>query len=318
MAKELKTKFDLSVNAYDELFMTDDQRAENRLPKIHSILLSQIVDFPDHPYRVLDDEDMNILKESIQERGLITPVTVRQTDENQYEMISGHRRKRACELLGMDSIDAKVIECSRDEAIVLMVDSNSQRSQMFPTDKGKAYKMKLEAMNRQGERTDRTSTPLGEKLSGKEATSVSQLSHDSDDSATQIQRYIRLTYLTPELQDYVDAGQMKMRLAVELSYCSEETQRNVVDRILETEAFPSHDQTIRIRRADEQGYASYEFIQDIMGEQKPNQRPKYKFNPERLDPLIPEGLTPSEQEDFVVKALEVYRRLQKKQRENSR
>jgi len=139
LAKEFKTKFDLSVNAYDELFMTDEQRAENRLPKIHQIPLSQIVDFPDHPYRVLDDEDMNILKESIQERGLITPVTVRQTDENQYEMISGHRRKRACELLGMDSIDAKVIECSRDEAIVLMVDSNSQRSQMYPTDKGKAF-----------------------------------------------------------------------------------------------------------------------------------------------------------------------------------
>ena len=316
MAKELKTKFDLSVNAYDELFMTDDQRAENRLPKIHSIPLSQIVDFPDHPYRVLDDEDMNILKESIQERGLITPVTVRQTDENQYEMISGHRRKRACELLGMDSIDAKVIECSRDEAIVLMVDSNSQRSQMFPTDKGKAYKMKLEAMNSQGQRTDLTSTPVVSKLD--ELRTNEKLGEEVGESREQIRRYIRLTYLTPELQDYVDAGQMKMRPAVELSYCSEETQRNVVDRILETEAFPSHDQTIRIRRADEQGYASYEFIQDIMGEQKPNQRPKYKFNPERLDPLIPEGLTPSEQEDFVVKALEVYRRLLKKQRENSR
>jgi len=313
LAKDLKTKFDLSVNAYDELFMTDDQRAENRLPKIHRIPLSQIVDFPDHPYRVLDDEDMNILKESIQERGLITPVTVRQTDENQYEMISGHRRKRACELLGMDSIDAKVIECSRDEAIVLMVDSNSQRSQMYPTDKGKAYKMKLEAMSRQGERTDLTSCPVDTKFDSGE-----KLSEEEGESRRQIFRYIRLTYLTPELQEYVDAGQMKMRPAVELSYCSEETQRNVVDRIEETDVFPSHDQTIRIRRADEQGYASYEFIQDIMGEQKPNQRPKYKFNPERLDPLIPEGLTPMEQEDFVVKALEVYRRLLKKQRENSR
>jgi len=313
LAKELKTKFDLSVNAYDELFMTDDQRAENRLPKIHQIPLSQIVDFPDHPYRVLDDEDMNILKESIQERGLITPVTVRQTDENQYEMISGHRRKRACELLGMDSIDAKVIECSRDEAIVLMVDSNSQRSQMYPTDKGKAYKMKLEAVNRQGERTDLTFSPVDKKL-----RSGQEVAEENGESQAQIYRYIRLTYLTSELQEYVDAGQMKMRPAVELSYCSEETQRNVVDRIEETDVFPSHDQTIRIRRADEQGYASYEFIQDIMGEQKPNQRPKYKFNPERLDPLIPEGLTPAEQEDFVVKALEVYRRLLKKQRENSR
>ena len=310
MAKELKSKFDLSVKAYDEMFMTDEQRAENQLPKIHRIPLEQISDFPDHPYRVLDDEDMNILKESIQERGLITPVTVRQVGFDRYEMISGHRRKRACELLGMDSIDAKVIECSRDEAIVLMVDSNSQRSQMFPTDKGKAYKMKLEAMNRQGERTDLTSGPVGQKLDSR-----SELADASEDSARQIQRYIRLTYLTPELQDYVDEGAMKMRPAVELSYCSEETQRNVVDRILETDAFPSHDQAIRIRKADEQGYATYECIQDIMDEQKPNQKPKFKFSYERLDPLIPQGLTVKEQEDFVVKALETYRRFLQKQRD---
>lgn len=315
MAKELKSKFDLSVTAYDEMFMTEDQRAENQLPKIHKIPIAQISDFPDHPYRVLDDEDMNILKESIQERGLITPVTVRQVGFDQYEMISGHRRKRACELLGMDAIDAKVIECSRDEAIVLMVDSNSQRSQMFPTDKGKAYKMKLEAMNRQGERTDLTSTPVGPKL---EERSNDTLAKEVGDSHTQIQRYIRLTYLTEELQEYVDFGQMKMRPAVELSYCSEETQRNVVDRILETEAFPSHDQAIRIRKADEQGYATYECIQDIMDEQKPNQKPKFKFSYERLDPLIPQGLTVKEQEDFVVKALETYKRLLQKQREGSR
>ena len=310
MAKELRSKFDLSVTAYDEMFMTEDQRAENQLPKIHKIPIAQISDFPDHPYRVLDDEDMNILKESIQERGLITPVTVRQVGFDQYEMISGHRRKRACELLGMDSIDAKVIECSRDEAIVLMVDSNSQRSQMFPTDKGKAYKMKLDAMNRQGERTDLTSCPVGTKLDSGE-----KLSDEEGESRRQIFRYIRLTYLTEELQEYVDLGQMKMRPAVELSYCSEETQRNVVDRILETEAFPSHDQAIRIRKADEQGYATYECIQDIMDEQKPNQKPKFKFSYERLDPLIPQGLTVKEQEDFVVKALETYKRLLQKQRE---
>ena len=314
MAKELKSKFDLSVTAYDEMFMTEDQRAENQLPKIHKIPIAQISDFPDHPYRVLDDEDMNILKESIQERGLITPVTVRQVGFDQYEMISGHRRKRACELLGMDSIDAKVIECSRDEAVVLMVDSNSQRSQMFPTDKGKAYKMKLEAMNRMPGRPAKDNlTPLvsdSEKLRTNE-----ELGQEVGESREQIRRYIRLTYLTPELQEYVDFGQMKMRPAVELSYCSEETQRNVVDRILETDAFPSHDQAIRIRKADEQGYATYECIQDIMDEQKPNQKPKFKFSYERLDPLIPQGLTVKEQEDFVVKALETYKRLLQKQRE---
>ena len=177
----------------------------------------------------------------------------------------------------------------------------------------KAYKMKLEAMNRQGERTDLTSGPVGQKLDSR-----SELADASEDSARQIQRYIRLTYLTEELQEYVDLGQMKMRPAVELSYCSEETQRNVVDRILETEAFPSHDQAIRIRKADEQGYATYECIQDIMDEQKPNQKPKFKFSYERLDPLIPQGLTVKEQEDFVVKALETYKRLLQKQREGSR
>ena len=316
MAKELKSKFDLSANAYDELFMTDDQRAENRLPKIWEIPIAEIDDFPEHPYRVLDDEDMDILKESIRERGLITPVTVRKKEDGRYEMISGHRRKHACKELGLETVDAKVIECSRDEAIVLMVDSNSQRSQMFPTDKGKAYKMKLEAMNRQGERTDLTCAPVEHKSEGQKSRDI--LAEESGESREQIRRYIRLTYLTPELQDYVDTGQMKMRPAVELSYCSEETQRNVVDRILETDAFPSHDQTIRIRRADEQGYASYEFIQDVMDEQKPNQKPRYKFNPERLDPLIPQGLNPKEQEDFVVKALEVYRHYLKKQRENMR
>lgn len=310
--------FKMNLPSVDDLFSTEETRQEAKLKKIYEIPLSEIDDFPDHPYRVCDDEDMQNLMESIKERGVITPVMVHQKDDGRYEMISGHRRKYACEKLGLETLRCEVVEVSRDEAIILMVDSNAQRSTIAPCDKGRAYKMKLEAMKRQGMRTDLTSTPVGEKLTGKDALSVTQISNETGDSQTQIQRYIRLTELTPELQEYVDTGQMKMRPAVELSYCSEETQRNVVDRILETEVFPSHDQTIRIRKADEQGYATYECIQDIMEEDKPNQRIKYKFSFERLNPLIPKDYSPSMAEDFVVKALEHYVQFLRRQREQAR
>lgn len=305
--------FKMNLPAADDLFSTEETRQEAKLNKIYEIPLSEIDDFPDHPYRVCDDEDMQNLMESIKERGVITPVMVHQKDDGRYEMISGHRRKYACEKLGLETLRCEVVEVSRDEAIILMVDSNAQRSTIAPCDKGRAYKMKLEAMNRQGMRTDLTSGPVGQKLDSRE-----ELAGESEDSARQIQRYVRLTYLTTELQEYVDTGQMKMRPAVELSYCSEETQRNVVDRILETEVFPSHDQTIRIRKADEQGYATYECIQDIMEEDKPNQRIKYKFSFERLNPLIPKDYSPSMAEDFVVKALEHYVQFLRRQREQAR
>ena len=245
-------KLDLGMAALDELFMNDKERAENKLPKIFDIPLSEIDDFPGHPYRVLDDEDMQNLMESIKDRGVITPAMVRKKDDGRYEMISGHRRKHASERLGLETLRCEVVEVSRDEAIILMVDSNSQRSEIAPTDKGKAYKMKLEAIKRQqGERTDLTSVPSGQKLNGK--TSREILAENSEDSNTQIQRYIRLTNLVPELQDFVDKGKMKMRPAVELSYLDEETQRDIVDRIDETDVFPSHAQAIRIRRAYEAG-----------------------------------------------------------------
>lgn len=225
-------KLDLGMTALDELFMNDKERAENKLPKIFDIPLSEIDDFPGHPYRVLDDEDMQNLMESIKDRGVITPAMVRKKDDGRYEMISGHRRKHASERLGLETLRCEVVEVSRDEAIILMVDSNSQRSEIAPTDKGKAYKMKLEAIKRQGQRTDLTSDPVGPKLE----RSNTELAEESGDSTTQIKRYIRLTYLVDELQDFVDKGQMKMRPAVELSYLDEETQRDIVDRIDETEA----------------------------------------------------------------------------------
>lgn len=310
-------KLDLGMTALDELFMNDKERAENKLPKIFDIPLSEIDDFPGHPYRVLDDEDMQNLMESIKDRGVITPAMVRKKDDGRYEMISGHRRKHASERLGLETLRCEVVEVSRDEAIILMVDSNSQRSEIAPTDKGKAYKMKLEAIKRQqGERTDLTSVPSGQKLNGK--TSREILAENSEDSNTQIQRYIRLTNLVPELQDFVDKGQMKMRPAVELSYLDEETQRDIVDRIDETEAFPSHDQAIRIRKAYEAGEIDYDKVRDIMAEEKPNQKPKFKFSFDRLKPYIPNDYSDSKAEDYVIKALEFYQKYLKKQREQAR
>lgn len=305
--------FKMKLPSVDDLFSTEESRQEVKLKKLYDIPLSEIDDFPDHPYRVVYDEDMKNLMDSIEVRGVITPAMVRKKDDGRYEMISGHRRKYACEHLGLETIRCEVVEVSRDEAIILMVDSNSQRSEIAPCDKGRAYKMKLEAMNRQGMRTDLTFSPLGKKLeNGKE------LAEEVGDSQTQIYRYIRLTELVPELQEYVDNGQMKMRPAVELSYLDEETQRDVVDRIIETEAFPSHDQAIRIRKAFEEGNIDYYKVQEIMEEEKPNQKPKFKFNFDRLSRFIPSGYTPNMAEDYVVKALEHYQRFLQRQQEQER
>ncbi len=303
------------MTALDELFMNDKERAENKLPKIFDIPLSEIDDFPDHPYCVLDDEDMQNLMESIKDRGVITPAMVRKKDDGRYEMISGHRRKHASERLGLETLRCEVVEVSRDEAIILMVDSNAQRSVILPCDKGRAFKMKLEALKRQGQRTDLTSTPAACKLKGETADIVGKQAGESGD---QVRRFIRLTYLIKELQDFVDKGQMKMRPAVELSYLDEETQRDVVDRIDETEAFPSHDQAIRIRRAYENGEIDYDKVKDIMDEEKPNQKPKFTFSFDRLKPYIPKDYSDSKAEDYVIKALEFYQKYLKKQREQAR
>lgn len=308
-------KLDLGMTALDELFMNDKERAENKLPKIFDIPLSEIDDFPGHPYRVLDDEDMQNLMESIKDRGVITPAMVRKKDDGRYEMISGHRRKHASERLGLETLRCEVVEVSRDEAIILMVDSNAQRSVILPCDKGRAYKMKLEAIKRQGQRTDLTSTPTACKLKGETADIIGEQAGESGD---QVRRFIRLTNLVPELQDFVDKGQMKMRPAVELSYLDEETQRDIVDRIDETEAFPSHDQAIRIRKAYEAGEIDYDKVRDIMAEEKPNQKPKFKFSFDRLKPYIPKDYSDSKAEDYVIKALEFYQKYLKKQREQTR
>ena len=298
-------KSDFTLTKLDDLFSTQEQRDEEKLSKIRDIPLTEIDDFPDHPFKVRDDEDMAQLIESIKERGVITPATVRQKEDGRYELISGHRRKRACELAGFDKLRCEVVELNRDEATILMVESNYQRSQILPSEKAFAYKMRSEAMKRQAGRPSKdNSSPVGIDLRGKQ--SLDLMSEECGDSRNQIHRYIRLTNLVPELLDYVDEGRIKMRPAVELSFLDEDSQRDVVDEIDLNDATPSHDQTIRMRKFFEEGKLTTEAIQAIMSEEKPNQREKIVLRGDRVRQLIPKNIPISQTEDFVCKALEHY------------
>lgn len=307
-----KRNTDFSLTSIDDLFSSQEQRDDAKLSKIRDIPLSEIDDFPEHPYKVRDDEDMLQLVESIKERGVITPATVRQKEDGRYEMISGHRRKRASELAGFDTLRCEVVELTRDQAIVLMVESNFQRSQILPSEKAFAYQMRLEAMKRQGERTDLTLSPVGTKLN-----SGSELAENTGESRNQIYRYIRLTNLVPELLEFVDEGRMKMRPAVELSYLDEEAQRNIVDEIDLNDAMPSHDQTIRMRKMFNDGKLTAEAITAIMSEEKPNQRDKVVIRGERFKKLIPRNLPINKREEYVCNALEHYQKFLKSREERS-
>lgn len=295
-------KSDFTLTKLDDLFSTQEQRDEEKLSKIRDIPLTEIDDFPDHPFKVRDDEDMAQLIESIKERGVITPATVRQKEDGRYELISGHRRKRACELAGFDTLRCEVVDLNRDEATILMVESNYQRSQILPSEKAYAYKMRLEAMKRQAGRPSKENvSPVGTNLRTDEI-----IAQECGDSRNQIHRYIRLTNLVPELLDYVDEGRIKMRPAVELSFLDEDSQRDVVDEIDLNDATPSHDQTIRMRKFFEEGKLTTEAIQAIMSEEKPNQREKIVLRGDRVQQLIPKNIPISQTEDFVCKALEHY------------
>ena len=299
-------KSDFTLTKLDDLFTTQAQRDEEQLSKIRDIPLELIDDFPDHPFKVRDDEDMMQLGESVKERGVITPATVRQKEDGRYELVSGHRRKRACELAGFETLRSEIVDLNRDEATILMVESNFQRSEILPSEKAFAYKMRLEAMKRQGQRTDLTSTPLVEKLAGKDALSVSRIGEEVGESREQIRRYIRLTNLVPELLEFVDEGRIKMRPAVELSYLDEDCQRDVVDEIDLNDATPSHDQTIRMRKLFNEGNLTTEAIHAVMSEEKPNQKEKIVLRGDRVRQLIPKNIPVSQTEDFVCKALEHY------------
>ena len=300
-------KSDFTLPTLDDLFSTQELRDDAKLSKIRDIPLELIDDFPDHPFKVRDDEDMIQLVESVKEQGVITPATVRQKEDGRYELISGHRRKRACELARFENLRCEVVDLDRDAATVLMVESNYQRSQILPSEKAFAYKMRLEAMNRQAGRPRKENpTPVVSDLDGQRTNEI--LGNEVGESREQIRRYIRLTNLVPELLDLVDEGKIKMRPAVELSYLDEDSQRAVVDEIDLNQCTPSHDQTIRMRKFFTDGKLTPEVVSAIMGEEKPNQREKIVLRGDKVRSLIPKNIPVSQTEDYVVKALEHYSR----------
>ena len=301
MARNRETKIELT--AYDDLFQTDESRAEAALSKIRDIPLSEIDEFPDHPFKVLMDEDMEQLVESIKRNGVMTPATVRLKDDGRYELISGHRRKKACELAGLETLKCEVKDLTRDEAIIIMVESNLQRSVILPSEKAFAYKMRLEAMDRQGKRNDLTSTPLVSKSRSNE-----ELADKVGESREQIRRFIRLTELVPEILQMVDEKQIAFRPAVEISYLAEEQQYTLLEAMSYNDATPSLAQAIKMKKFNQDGKLTDEVIQSIMEEEKPNQKEKPAFRDERITKLIPKTVPKGQEADFVVKALEFYNR----------
>ena len=305
MARSRETKIELT--AYDDLFQTDESREEAKLSKIRDIPISEIDEFPDHPFKVLMDEDMEQLVESIKRNGVMTPATVRLKADGRYELISGHRRKKACELAGLETLNCEVKELTRDEAIIVMVESNLQRSVILPSEKAFAYKMRLEAMKRQaGRPTKENYSPVGNN--SEFATSSDELAEKVGESKNQIFRYIRLTELVPEILQMVDERQIAFRPAVEISYLTEEQQYTLLEAMEYNDATPSLAQAIKMKKYNQDGKLTSEVIQSIMEEEKPNQKEKPTFRDERITKLIPKTVPRGQETDFVVKALEFYNR----------
>jgi len=304
LAKGKRTGIELT--AYDDIFETDESRAEAALSKIRDIPLAEIDEFPDHPFKVLMDEDMEQLVDSIKRSGVMTPATVRMKEDGRYELISGHRRKKACELAGLETLKCEVKELTRDEAIIVMVESNLQRTTILPSEKAFAYKMRLEAMNRQGQRSDLTSVPVAQKSENK--TSREKLGELVGESQDQVRRFIRLTELVPEILQMVDERQIAFRPAVELSYLTEGQQYTLLEAMEYNDATPSLAQAIKMKKFMQDGKLTDEVIQSIMQEEKPNQKEKPAFKDERITKLIPKSIPRGQETDFVVKALEFYNR----------
>ena len=305
MARSRETKIELT--AYDDLFQTDESREEAKLSKIRDIPISEIDEFPDHPFKVLMDEDMEQLVESIKRNGVMTPATVRLKEDGRYELISGHSRKKACELAGLETLKCEVKELTRDEAIIVMVESNLQRSVILPSEKAFAYKMRLEAMNRQAGRPSKDNlTPM---VSDLDTTRTNEkLGKEVGESREQIRRYIRLTELVPEILQMVDERQIAFRPAVEISYLTEEQQYTLLEAMEYNDATPSLAQAIKMKKYNQDGKLTSEVIQSIMEEEKPNQKEKPAFRDERITKLIPKTVPKGQETDFVVKALEFYNR----------
>ena len=315
MARSKRTEIELT--AYDDLFQTDESREEAKLSKIRDIPIAEIDEFPDHPFKVLMDEDMEQLVDSIKRNGIMTPATVRVKEDGRYELISGHRRKKACELAGLNTLKCEVKELTRDEAIIIMVESNLQRSAILPSEKAFAYKMRLEAMKRQaGRPTKDNYSPMGNNLEF--ATSSDELAEKVGESKNQIFRFIRLTELVPEILQMVDDRQIAFRPAVEISYLSEEQQYTLLEAMEYSDATPSLAQAIKMKKFMQDGKLTDEVIQSIMEEEKPNQKEKPAFRDERITKLIPKSVPRGQESDFVVKALEFYNRHLQRQRSQER
>lgn len=314
-ARKRKNAFDLPK--LDEYFTTQEQRDDAKLKKIHEIPLEEIDEFPDHPFKVLDDEDMMNLAESVREQGIITPATLRKKEDGRYEILSGHRRKRACELAGLDTLRSEVVEMDRDAAVIFMVDSNLQRTTILPSEKAFSYKMRLEAMKRQGKRTDLTCAPLAHKLKGQKSRDV--LAEEIGESKDQIRRYIRLTELIPELLEKVDKGEIALRPAVDISYLPEDIQRSLLDTIEMEQCTPSYAQTRRMRTLLAEGKLTDEAIYAIMQEEKPNQKEKFTISASKIEKVLPQSVKASQREDFILKAIDYYaKHLQRKKEERER
>ncbi|MEI3503531.1 MAG: ParB/RepB/Spo0J family partition protein [Anaerovoracaceae bacterium] len=314
-ARKRENAFDLPK--LDEYFTTQEQRDDAKLKKIHEIPLEEIDEFPDHPFKVLDDEDMMNLSESVREQGIITPATLRKKEDGRYEILSGHRRKRACELAGLDTLRSEVVEMDRDAAVIFMVDSNLQRTTILPSEKAFSYKMRLEAMKRQGKRRDLTSVPVAQKLKGTVSRAI--LGQEVGESQDNVRRYIRLTELIPELLEKVDKGEIALRPAVDISYLPEDIQRSLLDTIEMEQCTPSYAQTRRMRTLLAEGKLTDEAIYAIMQEEKPNQKEKFTISASKIEKVLPQSIKASQREDFILKAIDYYaKHLQRKKEERER
>ena len=301
---------EMRLPSLDDLFSSQEERDDAKLKRIYDIELD-IDPFPDHPFKVQDDEDMMNLAESIRTNGVLTPATVRKKEDGRYELLSGHRRYRACQLAGLDSLRCEVVDMNRDEATIFMVESNFQRTKILPSEKAFAYKMRLDAMKRQGKRTDLTSAPLERKF----GEARDEIGNQVGESREQVRRYIRLTELIPELLEMVDEGEIAMRPAVELSYIPKLKQGEIWQRIEMEQCTPSHAQTIRMRRMAEEGKLTSEAIEAIILEEKPNQKERIVLRGDRFKNLFPPDLPISKREDYVAAAMEFYGRHRQRQRD---
>ncbi|MDD3261261.1 MAG: ParB/RepB/Spo0J family partition protein [Oscillospiraceae bacterium] len=303
----------LNLPSVDDLFSTEENRAEEKLQKVRDLPLAEIDDFPDHPFKVLEDDAMLEMVDSVKKFGVLTPAVARQKEDGRYELISGHRRKRACELAGLETLPTVVRQMSRDEAIIFMVDSNLQRERILPSEKAFSLKMRLEAMKRQGQRTDLTLSPLATKLD-----TAAVLGQKNGESRDQVFRYIRLTELIPDILDMVDEGKIAFRPAVEISYLPKEQQQSLFDTMECEDCTPSLAQAIKMKEFSKNDKLNDEVILSILSEEKPNQREKYTFKAERIKQYIPKNLPPSQTEDYVIKALEHYQRFRERQKAQER